>query len=70
MKRCSARDFWFLKGGRADKRRPHEFNPVQLRIGTKHEMEHTSDRCVAMRIAMDHLAEDPNYYVKLKKAGL
>ena len=44
-----------------------DFNPVQLRIGTKHELEHTSDHCVAVRIAMDHLAEDPEYYQKLKK---
>jgi hypothetical protein len=70
MKRCSSRNLWFLKGGKAAGRSPRDFNQNQLRIGTRHEMEHTSDRCVAMRIAMDHLAEDKDYYRKLRKAGL
>ena len=39
----------------------------QLRKGIKVEMEHTSEMIVALEIAMDHLAEDPTYYDKLKK---
>ena len=35
--------------------------------GIKVEFEHTSDRAVAKEIALDHLAEDPEYYDKLEK---
>jgi hypothetical protein len=38
-----------------------------LRKGTKVEMEHTKDKEVARKIAMDHLYEDLEYYTKLKK---
>lgn len=38
----------------------------QLAIGTKIEMEHTNDRSVARRIAIDHLKEIPDYYEWLK----
>lgn len=51
-----------LKGGRADKRRPSDFDQGALRRGIKHELEHTSDRRLAAEIAMDHLEEHPNYY--------
>lgn len=56
-----------LPNGRAKGRRPSEFDPVQLRRGTQVELEHTRDRKIAERIAMDHLVEDPLYYVKLAK---
>ena len=36
-------------------------------MGTKVEMEHTTEKDVAMEIARDHLYEDPKYYTKLKK---
>lgn len=39
----------------------------QLSKGIKIEKEHTKDSKLAHEIAMDHLAEDPNYYTKLKK---
>jgi DNA primase len=40
-----------------------DFDKEQLRLGTITEMrEHGVPVDVAMRIAMDHLAEDPNYY--------
>ena len=42
----------------------------QLQVGEAHEMEHTSDPKVARKIALDHLAEDLDYYTKLKKLGL
>jgi hypothetical protein len=38
-----------------------------LRKGTKVEMEHTKDKKVAEKIAMDHLYEDLEYYTKLSK---
>lgn len=69
-KGCSRRNLWFLKGGQADGMDSSDFDQNQLRIGTRHEMEHTKDKCVAMRIAMDHLSEDPDYYRKLRRAGL
>jgi len=42
----------------------------QLQVGEAHEMEHTADPKVARKIALDHLAEDLDYYTKLKKIGL
>ena len=39
----------------------------ELKKGTKVEKEHTDDISVAMKIAKDHLWEDPNYYKKLAK---
>jgi 2'-5' RNA ligase len=45
-------------------------DPKELEMGTKIEHEHTKDNALARKIAMDHLAEDPHYYTKLKKAGL
>lgn len=46
------------------------FDEKQLAVGTKHEMEHTTDESEAAKIAKDHLLEDPEYYVKLAKAGI
>ena len=42
----------------------------QLEIGIKVEHEHTEDEDKARKIALDHLDEKPDYYTKLKKAGL
>lgn len=56
-----------LPNGRAKGRHPSEFDPVHLRRGIQVEMEHTRDPKIAERIAMDHLVEDPLYYVKLAK---
>tara|TARA_R110000851_G_scaffold51928_1_gene122980 strand:+ start:164 stop:1111 length:948 start_codon:yes stop_codon:yes gene_type:complete len=41
----------------------------QLKMGVKVEMEHTPDKHTAMEIALDHLAEMPNYYSKLSDMG-
>lgn len=56
-----------LPGGLADKKKPSDFDKGQLEEGVKHELEHTSSKSIAREIAMDHLAEDPEYYEKLKK---
>jgi hypothetical protein len=40
---------------------------TQLDMGSKVEIEHTKDHSAALKIAMDHVFEDPNYYTKLKK---
>jgi hypothetical protein len=47
-----------------------DVDPDELRMGIEEEMEHTSDPIVAKRIALDHLAEDRDYYSKLEAAGL
>lgn len=39
----------------------------RLNKGIKVEHEHTKNKKVAMKIAIDHLLEDLNYYSKLKK---
>ena len=39
----------------------------QLNLGQKVEMEHTKDKELAKKIAMDHLWEIPDYYDRLKK---
>lgn len=54
-----------LPGGRADRMTPEMFDPLQLARGTSVEFEHTRDMALAREIAMDHLAEDPDYYRKL-----
>lgn len=46
------------------------YDPEQLKRGTEEEMEHTTDPKMAELIAKQHLAEDPEYYNKLDKAGL
>ena len=54
-----------IPGGKADKKLPSDFDPEQLAKGVKVELEHTSSPHLAKEIAMDHLAEDPDYYTKL-----
>lgn len=44
-----------------------QYDPKQVSIGIKIEKEHTNDPKVAETIAKQHLAEDPQYYTKLKK---
>ena len=39
---------------------------TQLNMGMRVEKEHTKNKTVAKKIAMDHLFEDPKYYTKLK----
>jgi hypothetical protein len=48
-----------LKGGKADNKKPSDFDPQALREGMKVEREHTDDPAIAREIAMDHLTEDP-----------
>ena len=39
----------------------------QLEMGSRVEREHTDNAATAMKIAMDHVMEDPNYYTKLAR---
>lgn len=56
-----------LPGGLADRKKPEDFDAMELARGVKVELEHTTSRQLATEIAMDHLTEDPDYYRKLKK---
>jgi len=66
------RPYMVPNGGlvRKGRLRPLDFNPGQLAIGTRVELEHTNRPAVALEVAMAHLAEDPAYYCKLEKLGL
>ena len=55
-----------LRGGNADRLTPAMFPKRLLIDGMHHELEHTKSHRLAMEIAMDHLAEDLDYYQKLK----
>ena len=69
-----------MKGGKADKltlpkiAKKHNVSiedlTSQLKLGIKTEMEHTDNKAKAKEITMDHLAENPKYYTKLKKTKL
>lgn len=59
-----------LTGGVGDATAKSEVDPVELSLGQTVEMEHTTDPDIATEIALDHLSEDPQYYTKLRKAGL
>ncbi len=48
---------------------PDSFDAHELSMGIAEEMEHTGNPGVAREIALDHLAEDPRYYSKLRAAG-
>lgn len=47
-----------------------EFDPVALREGALVELEHTTNRATAKKIAKAHLLEDPDYYPKLASLDL
>lgn len=55
-----------VPGGKADRMTEADFDPKALAEGAKHELEHTKNIVLAREIAMDHLAEDPDYYKRLK----
>lgn len=59
-----------LTGGVGDATAQSDVDPVELSLGQTVEMEHTTDPDIATEIALDHLSEDPQYYTKLRKAGL
>ena len=56
----------FLSGGMSQGK-IEDVNPDELAMGIKIESEHTDDPILQEKIARDHLAEDKNYYSKLKK---
>lgn len=59
-----------IPGGAASGKKPDDFDSDQLKEGTRHEAEHFragEGKNTAREIAMDHLADDPNYYRKHSK---
>ena len=44
-----------------------KYDPKELAMGIEVEKEHLPYPCIAKKIAMDHLAEIPDYYTRLKK---
>jgi hypothetical protein len=43
-----------------------DVDPKELKMGIEIEMEHTDNKVKAKKIALDHLAELPDYYTRLK----
>jgi len=56
-----------LVGGRGDLLEPSDVDEEELEMGIEVEHEHTDDDDIAEEIALDHLAEDPKYYTKLRR---
>lgn len=56
-----------LVGGIGDNYPVHKLNKTQLSMGVREELEHTSNKEIAKEIAIDHLSQDKNYYLKLHK---
>lgn len=54
-----------IPGGKAAGMSPKDFAKTSLAAGIEVEMEHTTSPVIAREIAMDHIAEDPHYYLKL-----
>jgi DNA polymerase-3 subunit epsilon len=60
-----------LKGGAGDNKPDSAFDSQQLAIGIGDETgEHTPNKLIGKEIAKDHLSQDPEYYKKLKAAGI
>lgn len=59
----------FILHGRGleKKLKAEDVDPKELKLGIEVEMEHTGNKQMAERIALDHLAEIENYYTLLKK---
>ena len=56
--------------GSAMTKNEQSFDPKEIEMGIKVELEHTKDRKKAKQIALEHLRETPDYYSKLQECGL
>lgn len=56
-----------ISGGKGDELDEDDVDKEELKKGIKVELEHTDDEDLAEEIAIDHLAEDPEYYTNLAK---
>jgi hypothetical protein len=59
----------FVNAGRAFEKKitAKDVDPKELEMGILVEMEHTTNRDIATKIALDHLSEIKDYYTRLKK---
>ena len=59
----------FLSAGLAYKEgiTRNDVDPKELEMGIGVEYEHTISKFISKRIALDHLAEIPDYYTRLKR---
>lgn len=58
----------FWSNGRAmEKGMKFDVDDNELKMGIEVEYEHTNNKIMAYRIAIDHLAEIPDYYTRLAK---
>ena len=59
----------FYADGRANKEgfKESDADPKELAMGIEVEYEHTTDKGVSKRIALDHLSELSDYYTRLAK---
>jgi hypothetical protein len=51
-----------IAGGKGEGKSVNEFDPEQILMGMRVEMEHSDDPMVALEICIDHLSENPEYY--------
>jgi hypothetical protein len=56
-----------IKGGVADGKSITAYDLEELLTGMKFEMEHTSDKFIALELAMDHLERIADYYTRLRR---
>lgn len=56
-----------MKDGVSKGKEPEDLDPNELEMGIEVEMEHTGNKDIARKIALDHLSEVENYYSLLKK---
>lgn len=56
-----------IPGGKAKDKDVSKYDPEQIAMGIKVEMEHTANPAIALEITMDHLEENPKYYTHLKE---
>lgn len=56
----------FVKSGKKES----DFDPKEIEMGVKVEYEHTNNPKIALRIALDHLSDRPDYYSFGKKCGI
>ncbi len=59
-----------IPGGKGEGLKPADVDPKEFLVGTAVEEEHSDDKAYAQEIALDHLAENPNYYSDGMKKGL
>ena len=55
-----------IPGGKADGKKPSDYERSQIEKGKLVEFEHTNDPDIAKEISTDHLEEHKDYYIGLE----